>query len=77
MKEPPSVQGKATDALFAVVRSELGDFVRHTMFHLDFTSPALKPIVPEVADLATLEKLINEKYLKFCDEENPLHFMTI
>jgi Fungal specific transcription factor domain len=77
MKEPPSVQGKATDALFAVVRSELGDFVRHTMFHLDFTSPALKPIVPEVADLATLERLINEKYLKFCDEENPLHFMTI
>jgi hypothetical protein len=77
MKEPPSVQGKATEALFAVVRSELGDFVRHTMFHLDFTSPALKPIVPEVADLAILEKLINEKYLKFCDEENPLHFMTI
>jgi hypothetical protein len=85
MKEPPAVQGNPTDALFAVVRSELGEFVRHTMFHLDFTSPALKPIFKtvqhglslEVAELATLEKVIEDKYLKFCDLENPLHFMTI
>lgn len=85
MKEPPAVQGKSTDALFAVVRSELGELVRHTMFHLDFTNPALKPIfktvqrglIPEVAELATLEKMIEDKYLKFCDPENPLHFMTI
>jgi hypothetical protein len=82
MKEPPAVKGKSTDALFAVVRSELGEFVRHTIFHLDFTSPALKPIVRhglilEVAELATLEKMIEGKYLKFCDPENPLHFMTI
>lgn len=85
MKEPPAVQEKCTDALFAVVRSELGEFVRHTMFHLDFTSPALKPIsktvqqghISEVAELASLEKMIEDKYLKFCDPENPLHFMTI
>lgn len=85
MKGPPVVQGKSTDALFAVVRSELGDFVRHTMFHLDFTSPALKPIfktaqhglIPEVAELDTLEQRIEDKYLEFCDPENPLHFMTI
>lgn len=85
MKEPPAVQGKSTDTLFAVVRSELGEFVRHTMFHLDFTSPALKPIFKtvqhglnlEVAGLVTLEKMIEDKYLKFCDPENPLHFMTI
>jgi hypothetical protein len=85
MKEPPVVQGKSTDALFAVVRSELGEFVRDTMFYLDFTSPALKPIfktvqhglIPEVTELATLEKRIEDKYLEFCDPENPLHFMTI
>jgi hypothetical protein len=85
MKELPAVQGKSTDALFAVVRSELGEFVRHTMFHLDFTSPVLKPIfktvqhdlIPEVTELATVEKMIEDKYLKFCDPENPLHFMTI
>lgn len=85
MKEPPVVQGKSTDALFAVVRSELGEFVRHMMFHLEFTSPALKPIfetvqsglVPDVVRLDTLENMIEDKYLKFCDPENPLHFMTI
>ncbi|KAK9337314.1 hypothetical protein LIPSTDRAFT_57140 [Lipomyces starkeyi NRRL Y-11557] len=85
MKEPPQVQGKSTEALFAVVRSELGDFVRHTMFHLDFTSPALKPVakdvqhgpIPEGSELVSLEKMIEDKYLKFCDPENPLHFMTI
>jgi hypothetical protein len=85
MKEPPQVQGNSTEALFAVVRGELGDFVRHTMFHLDLTIPALKPItkdvqngaVPEGSELDSLEKMIEDKYLKLCDSENPLHFMTI
>jgi hypothetical protein len=85
MKEPPVVLEKSTDALFAVVRSELGEFVRHAMFHLDFTSPALKPIfqtvqhglIPEFAGLTTMEEMIEDKYLKFCDAENPLHFMVI
>jgi hypothetical protein len=85
MKESPAVQGSSTDAMFAVVRSELGDFVRHTMFYLDFTNPALKSIfkpvqhdglILEADELATLEKTIEYKYLKFCDLENPLHFMT-
>ena len=77
MKQAPAVQEKATDAIFTVVRGELGDFVRHSMFHLDFTTPALKAIVPETDNLSTLEKRIEEKYLRFCDPENPLHFMTI
>ncbi|KAE9364811.1 hypothetical protein N431DRAFT_389140 [Stipitochalara longipes BDJ] len=77
MKHPPAVQEKPTDSIFAVVRGELGDFVRHTIFHLDFTTPALKPLVPEDAELATVEKMIEDKYLRFCDPENPLHFMTI
>ena len=77
MKHAPAVQETATDAIFAVVRGELGDFVRHAMFHLDFTTPALKPLIPEGAELATVEKMIEDKYLRFCDAENPLHFMTI
>lgn len=85
MKVPPHVQGQSTEALFAVVRGELADFVRHSMFHLDFTNPALKPIarnaqhgpVPEGSELNNLEKLMEDKYLKFCDSESPLHFMTI
>ena len=85
MKDPPQVQGQSTEALFAVVRSELGNHVRRTMFHLEFTNPALKPDtkdiqygpIPEKSDLVGLEKLIEDKYLKHCNPENPLHFMTI
>jgi hypothetical protein len=85
MKEPPAVQGKSSEALFAVVRSELGEFIRHTMFHLHLTNPVLKPLaknvqrgsILEASELVALEKMIEDKYLKLCDPENPLHFMTI
>ncbi|KAM0417241.1 hypothetical protein ACHAPT_012752 [Fusarium lateritium] len=80
MKEPPTVQAGVSEALFAVVRSELGGFIRHTRFHLEFTNPALKPIakeLPEGGNLDALEKMVEEKYLKFCDPENPLQYMTI
>jgi Fungal specific transcription factor domain len=85
MKGPPAIQGKSTEALFAVVRSELGEFIRHTVFHLDFTNPALKPIAkhlhagpaPEGGELVKLEEMIEDQYLKSCDQENPIHFMTI
>jgi hypothetical protein len=85
MKEPPRVQGKSTDALFAVVRSELGDFVRHTMFHLGYYGPSLKPTEGDVqrcadtegGEMDRFEKTIEAKYLNFCNPDNPLHFMTI
>ena len=85
MKGPPTIQGKSTEAIFAVVRSELGEFIRHTMFHLDFTNPALKPIAkhlqngppPEGSELVKLEEMIEDRYLKSCDPDNPIHFMTI
>ena len=84
MKVPPAVQGKSTEALFAVVRSELGDYIRHTAFHLDYTSPALKPIAKHLqndhaagGELATIEGLIENRYLQWCDPENPIHFLTI
>lgn len=71
MKDPPAVQGKSTEAIFAVVCSEMGEFVRHSAFHLDFISPALKTVakavqrgpVPEGGELVTLEKTIEDKYL--------------
>ncbi|KAF1356449.1 hypothetical protein BDV97DRAFT_287483 [Delphinella strobiligena] len=85
MKDSPAVQGNSTEALFAVVCSEMGEFVRHSAFHLDFINPALKIIakplqhgpIAEEGELATLEKTTEDKYLKFCNPENPLHFMTI
>lgn len=85
MKDLPVVQGTSTEALFIVVRSEVAEFIRNSMFYLEFTNPALKPIakdihhgpIPEGGEAVALEKMIEDKYLKFCDPENMLHFMTI
>lgn len=78
MREPPPAQEKCTDVLFAAVRSELGDFLRHAAIHLDFTTPALKPIAKDTSGgLDALERRLNDKYLRFCDPQNPLHFMTL
>ncbi|KAJ5632278.1 hypothetical protein N7490_008617 [Penicillium lividum] len=80
MKEPPSVQGKATEAVFIVLRSEVANYIRNSPFHLDFLNPALKPIakdLPNGGDVSTFETRIQDEYLKYCDKDNPLHFMTI
>ena len=85
MKEPPPMQERSSEAVFTVVRCELSDFIRHTTCHLDFTSPALKPIARHLHDnpslegdeLVKLERVIEDQHLKFCDQDNPIHFMTI
>lgn len=85
MKEPPPVQHNPTEAIFTVVRSEVGEFIRHAEFQLDFTNPALKPIskhilnrsTPGGDDLAKFEQTIEEQYFRSCDIEDPLHFMTM
>ncbi|KAF2018143.1 hypothetical protein BU24DRAFT_421145 [Aaosphaeria arxii CBS 175.79] len=80
MKVAPASQEKITEATFAVVRSELADFVRNCSYYLDFINPLLKPVAHVSAksgDLSTLTKSIEEKYLTHCDERNPLHFMII
>jgi hypothetical protein len=86
MKELPVSPGTASDAIFVIVRSELGNFIRHSASHLDFTNPALKEIAKasqkfsssEVEEgLPALEGRIENNYLKFCDPEHPLHYMTI
>lgn len=81
MKTPPPVQGISSEALFAVVRGELGEFVRHSKAYLGFTNPSFKHFLsesaPEDGEMATLQKMVEDKYLKLCNPENPLHFMTI
>ena len=85
MKSPPPVHEEPTEALFAVVRSEVGDFLRHCAFHLDFTNSSLKRIAKldqhgselEGGELSALEKRLENRYLALCNPENPLHFMTI
>lgn len=85
MKAIPDIQRPITDTLFVVIRGELGDFVRRAKFHLEYTNPALKPIVsnahneitPGSTKLGTLEKAIEDKYLNSLDPEVPVHFFTI
>jgi hypothetical protein len=82
MKTGPATHGNPSEALFAVVRSELGNFIRRSAFHLDFTNPALKIVaqqdpLPAAGDLSSFERMIEGKYFASCNPENPLHFMTI
>ncbi|KAF4638010.1 hypothetical protein G7Y89_g52 [Cudoniella acicularis] len=80
MKTSPAIHEKPTEAIFAVVRSELGDFVRHSAFHSNIIARAKDTRhgpVQEGSELMTLEKTIEDKYLTFCDPENSLHFITI
>ena len=83
LKELPAAQEKSTDALFVVMRSEVGAFIRHARFHVDLTSPALKhnngrhDLIPEAPQLDALQKMIEDRYLNLCDPENPVHFLAI
>jgi hypothetical protein len=44
MKNPPAARGEPTDAVFAILRSELGEYIRYTAFQLHLANPALQPI---------------------------------
>ncbi|KAF2157034.1 hypothetical protein K461DRAFT_283833 [Myriangium duriaei CBS 260.36] len=83
-KALPIPHERPTEAFFVVVRSQLYDQVRHSATHLDYTNPALKALLHksssdstgEVDDFFAVEKMLENNYLRFCDEENPLHCMT-
>ncbi len=83
MKKPPAKHDtSATEALFAVVRSELADFVRHSASHLAIIggNPSADMIAQanrEGGELKVLETMMETKYLAHCNPEVPLHFMTI
>lgn len=82
---PPSPRIEPSEAIFAVVNSEIGNFVRRSLFHLDFTNPILKTFITDVrhgpirraGELEDLKKMIEDRYLKHCKLDIPLHFMTI
>lgn len=82
MKALPAAQAQPTEAIFAVVRAELGDYVRNTVVHLDFIAPVLKGIAlrggaAQGAETDVLERTMEEKYLRLCDPDDPLHYMTL
>jgi len=79
MTEPLSVQGTSSEALFVVVRSEVSEFAHRNRVHLSFASqPVVKDALQtETSKLDALENRIEDKYLRFCNPENPLLYMTI
>lgn len=85
MRTQPPAQATLSEAVFVVVCSELREYVRRTKFHSDFRTSALdaaakhsrqRPL-SKGSELDALEKMIEDKYLQFCNSETPLHFMTI
>lgn len=84
-KTPPAKHDMITEATFTVVRCEIANFVRYSGFWLDFTNPCLKPLCRRPPpgpsangdELAILERMVEERYLRYCNPDNPLHFMTI
>lgn len=85
MKVLPEPRSNPTDTVFAVVRSELGEYLRHAAFHLHIDSSTFKSLAKRLDSglaldydhLVRLKDTIEERYLKFCDQGNPIHFMTI
>ncbi|KAJ1323901.1 proline utilization trans-activator [Microdochium nivale] len=76
-KELQPVHNRSTEAVFGVIRSELGDYLRHADYHLDFVAASLRPLArPEPLDLDELQKHFEERYIQFFDQTNPLHFVA-
>ena len=85
MKTTPAARTESTEMVFAVLRSEVNDFVRRSPFWLDFTNPALKSVAKDTqqtspgsnGDVNAFGKIMEDKYLKSCNPDNPLDFMAI
>jgi hypothetical protein len=76
----PEIQARTADTLFVATRCELGEYIRHAAFYLDFTMPILNALAKEgqwgTDGLNILEQMVNQRYLRFCDLRNPLQFMA-
>ena len=85
MIRKPTDQNACTEALFVVVRGAMGNFIRHNALHLDFINPMLKHVVEAIQhdfdpydnNLNGIEEIIENRHLKHCNPENPLHYITI
>ena len=77
-KTLPRVGDAPGQAIFAAVRSQIADFVRHSSWYLDFNTPALKTLARKDQPAQdAFEEYIEEQYLQKCSPEDPLHAMTI
>jgi hypothetical protein len=85
MTTRPTDQDTSTEALFAVMRGAIGNFIRYNAWHLDFVNPMLRHVAkatqhlvdPFDDNLNELERLTENRYIKHCNPEIPLHYITI
>jgi hypothetical protein len=86
-KSPPPVCDRPSEALFAVVRSEMSDFIRHSAFHLDYIDPLLTQLAKAKTaagrtspsgrrSLSELQRTV-EAIFKRCDPQSPIQFLTM
>jgi hypothetical protein len=87
MKSLPASHERPTEAIFAIVCWALGDSRRRRASSVSVgEQPSKKTLKskgnrhrfgPGGDELSAQEAMIEEKYIAFCDPENPLHYMTI
>lgn len=81
MTAAPTAHRIPTEALYAVVYSELGNYARYSQSYLDCNGPT-----PEVwkgqssqggRTLDDISQALENKYFALCNPENPIHFMAM
>lgn len=75
MQTPPEAYTTPTEALFTVVRSELSDSIRRLLLSSKDAIPSVE--AAQAALENDIERRLEEKYFRFCNPQNPLHFLTI
>ncbi|KAK7887394.1 hypothetical protein LTR67_009814 [Exophiala xenobiotica] len=85
MKEPPVPSHRPTEMIACLVRCEFGNFWKQkmaaksglTMENLSLDSRFNSTLQERDANIDELEKILEEKYLKYCDPSVPVQFMCI
>lgn len=76
-KDLETVRGRSTETVFGLIRAELGDYLRHASYHLDFSAPSLRPIArPSSLDLDGFKRHLEERYIQHFDPTNPVHHLA-
>lgn len=78
MTEPPAEQKGATEMIFCQARSCVGYFFAKTRKWMNDTTPDLPTDYDEVERMIKeIESEVEERFIRYCDMVNPLHFLTI
>lgn len=78
MTDQPEAKQGATDMIFCLARSCIGNFLVRTASSIHGTSSGqFKDYSEAELVIREAEKEVEDKYIRYCDIVNPLHFLTI